>query len=98
MTSTQKQDRILDAPKFSTETIRDVTDCAYYAFMAGYSYNSSMANLRDYYDDDPEIQKRVPNRDAFIAMGARAVRGWYNIQFADFDDVANYVARAYEER
>lgn len=89
----------LPTPTFTTDEIEVIAHAAYSAFMAGWSYNSSMGKVKEIYADDPSLHDEF-GRGEFIAVAARAIRGFYNLPYdqSEFSDVVRYVATVYGMR
>lgn len=77
--------------------ISHLVDVTYYSFMAGYSFASSMVNLKDVYSDDPALRKAFPDRNLFLSAGHRAIRGFYNYSMDTHNDIERYVAEVFGE-
>lgn len=85
----------LDTPTLTEQQVAEAVNASYYAFMAGWSYSSSMANVKDYWEDDPAIQATISDRNLFLAVCARAIRAFYNRYDYDLNDIIRHVHRAY---
>lgn len=84
-------------PTLTDDEIDTIVHAAHSAFMAGWSYNSSVAKVKEIYADAPELHDEF-ERSLFLAAAARAIRGFYNLEFADRSDIVRYVWTCYGER
>lgn len=87
------------SPTLTADAIEHIVHAAFSAFMAGWSYNSSIGKVKEIYADDPDLHDTY-ERSLFLAVAARAIRGFYNLPYdqCEFADVVRYVSTCYGER